>query len=122
MKKIGNYLLENNICDESSLESALKKQSQLKKRGTFKPLGSVLTDSLAISLQNLDKILFKMHVDILSMSALFRDISKESIEKTLSRAGYKVLPENSVIFKQDIKFFRKTVSFSSREKKPTLSL
>jgi DNA-binding NtrC family response regulator/NAD-dependent dihydropyrimidine dehydrogenase PreA subunit len=100
MKKIGNYLLENNICDESSLESALKKQSQLKKRGTFKPLGSVLTDSLAISLQNLDKILFKMHVDILSMSALFRDISKESIEKTLSRAGYKVLPENSVIFKQ----------------------
>lgn len=68
MKKIGDYLLENNICDESSLESALKKQSQLKKRGTFKPLGSVLTDSLAISLQDLDKILSKMHIDILSMS------------------------------------------------------
>jgi len=100
MKKIGNYLLENNICDQSSLESALKKQSQLKKRGTFKPLGSVLTDSLAISLQDLDKILSKMHIDILSMSALFRDISKESIEKTLSQAEYKVLPENSVIFKQ----------------------
>jgi transcriptional regulator with AAA-type ATPase domain/ferredoxin len=100
MKKIGDYLLENNICDESTLESALKEQSQLKKNGIFKPLGSVLTDSLAISLQDLDKILSKMHIDILSKSALFGDISKESIEKTVLQAEYKILPENSVIFTQ----------------------
>ena len=100
MKKIGQYLIENNICDESSLDSALKEQSELKKSGIFKPLGSVLTDSLSISLQDLDKMLSKMHIDILSMSALFRDISKESIEKTVSQAEYKVLPENSAIFTQ----------------------
>jgi transcriptional regulator with AAA-type ATPase domain/NAD-dependent dihydropyrimidine dehydrogenase PreA subunit len=100
MKKIGDYLLENNICDESSLESALKEQSELKEKGIFKPLGTVLKDSLTISLHDLDKILSKMHIDILSMSALFQDISKKSIEKTISQAEYKVLPENTAIFNQ----------------------
>jgi transcriptional regulator with AAA-type ATPase domain/ferredoxin len=101
MKKIGDYLLENNICNESSLEIALQEQAELKQNGIFKPLGSVLTDSQAISLQDLDTILSKMHIDILSMSALFSGISNESIERTVSQAEYKVLPKNSVIFSQE---------------------
>ncbi len=92
MKRLGEYLIENKICDESLLDSALEEQAELKSKGIFKPLGSVLTDSLAISLQELDKILSKMHIDILSMSALFRDISKKSIERIVSQAEYKVLP------------------------------
>ncbi|MEN8231775.1 MAG: sigma 54-interacting transcriptional regulator [Thermodesulfobacteriota bacterium] len=100
MKKIGDYLLENNICDESSLESALEEQLNLKEKGVSKPLGSILTDSASISLKDLDKALSKMHIDILSMSALFQNISKESIKKTLSQAEYKVLPGNSDIFNQ----------------------
>ena len=86
MKRLGEYLIENEICDESLLDSALEEQAELKSKGIFKPLGSVLTDSLAISLQDLDEILSKMHIDILSMSALFQDISKESIEKTVSKS------------------------------------
>jgi DNA-binding NtrC family response regulator/polyferredoxin len=100
MKKLGEYLIENKICNESLLDSALEEQAELKSKGIFKPLGSVLTDSLAISLQELDKILSKMHIDILSMSALFRDISKKSIERTVSKAEYKVLPESNPIFNQ----------------------
>jgi DNA-binding NtrC family response regulator/NAD-dependent dihydropyrimidine dehydrogenase PreA subunit len=100
MKKIGEYLIENNICDESSLNNALEEQTKLKERGVFKPLGSVLTDSLIISLQDLNKILSKMHIDILSMSGLFRGISKKSIKTTVSQAEYKVVPENNVIFSQ----------------------
>ena len=100
MKRLGEYLIENKICDESLLDSALEEQAELKSKGIFKPLGSVLTDSLAISLQELDKILSKMHIDILSMSALFRDISKKSIERTVSQAEYKVLPESNPIFNQ----------------------
>jgi DNA-binding NtrC family response regulator/ferredoxin len=100
MKRLGEYLIENEICDESLLDSALEEQAELKNKGIFKPLGSILTDSLTVSLQDLDKILSKMHIDILSMSALFRGISKESIEKTVSQAEYKVLPGDNVIFSQ----------------------
>ena len=100
MKKIGDYLLENDICDESSLSSALKEQLNLKEKGVSKPLGSILTESSSVSLKNLDKALAKMHIDILAQSALFRDISRESIENTVSQAEYKVVPENSIIFNQ----------------------
>ncbi|MCK5543717.1 MAG: sigma 54-interacting transcriptional regulator, partial [Desulfobulbaceae bacterium] len=100
MKKIGDYLLENDICDESSLSSALKEQLNLKEKGVSKPLGSILTESSSVSLKNLDKALAKMHIDILAQSALFQDISKESIESTVSQAEYKVVTENSVIFNQ----------------------
>jgi hypothetical protein len=100
MKKLGDYLVENDVCDKSSLDNALQEQAELKSRGIFKPLGPLLTDSLTISLEDLDRILSKMHIDILSMAALFRDISKESIEEIVLHADYKVLPENSAIFKQ----------------------
>jgi DNA-binding NtrC family response regulator/NAD-dependent dihydropyrimidine dehydrogenase PreA subunit len=101
MKKIGEYLIENKICDESSLSNALKEQSDLKEKGVTKPLGSILTESSSVSFKDLDKALSKMHIDILSKSTLFQDISKESIESTVSQAEYKVVPENSIIFTQD---------------------
>ena len=100
MKKLGEYLIENNLCDASLLDSALEEQAELKSKGISKSLGSVLMDSHAVSLHELDKTLSKMHIDILSMSALFRDISKKSIERTVAQAEYKVLSENSVIFSQ----------------------
>jgi DNA-binding NtrC family response regulator/polyferredoxin len=100
MKKLGEYLIENNVCDASLLDSALEEQAELKSKGISKSLGSVLMDSHAVSLHELDKTLSKMHIDILSLSALFRDISKKSIERTVAQAEYKVLSENSVIFSQ----------------------
>jgi len=99
MKKIGHYLIENNICDESLLDNALKDQSELRKNGIFKPLGLVLADSGSISQQDLQKILDRMHLDILSSSLLFKDISLESIKKTLSLAEHKVFPAKTVIFR-----------------------
>ena len=100
MKKIGHYLIENNICDESLLDSALNDQSELRKNGIFKPLGLVLADSGRISLQDLQKILDRMHLDILSSSLLFKDISLESIKKTVSLAEHKVFPGKTVIFRK----------------------
>jgi hypothetical protein len=101
MKKLGDYLVENDVCDKSSLDNALQEQAELKSRGIFKPLGPLLTDSLTISLEDLDRILSKMHIDILSMSALSQ----------LKKSCYMRI----------IKYSRKTVPYSSREKKPTLS-
>ena len=98
MKRLGEYLIENNICDEPSLEVALIEQSELRSRGVFKPLGSILREAGNISLQDLDKELDRMHLDILSTSSLFKDISIESIKKTLSLVEHKVFPEKTVVF------------------------
>jgi len=98
MKKIGNYLIENKICDESSLNSALEEQQKLKEKNVFKPLGSILTESAGITAEDLNKALSRMYFDIVSASALFKDISNDSITETLSLAGHKVLPADTVIF------------------------
>ena len=100
MKKIGEYLIENNICDESLMESALHEQEELKSKGIFKLLGSVLTDSHAVSSQDIDNVISLMHLNILSSSALFRSISRESLKKALTRAQLEIFQEDSVIFKQ----------------------
>ena len=99
-KKLGEYLIENNICDESLLNQALQKQAELKSKGVFKPLGIVLTDSHTVSQEDLDKVISLMHLNILSSSALFETTSREVLQKTLSRAQFKILPEDSLVFKQ----------------------
>jgi len=98
MKKIGYYLIENKICDESSLNSALEEQLKLKEKSVFKPLGSILTDSAGIAAKDLNKALSQMHFDIVSAATLFKDISSDSITETLSLAEHRVLPEDSIIF------------------------
>jgi len=100
MKKLGEYLIENNICDESLLDSALQEQEELKSRGIIKPLGSVLKDSHAVSQRDLDKVISYMHLNVLSSSILFQSISREALKKALSKAQFDILPENNVIFKQ----------------------
>ena len=100
MKKIGDYLLENNICDESALACALKELSQLKNKGIFKPLGLLLTESGSVSCKDLDKALSQMRFDIVSTSTLLKDISEVAIKEAISLGEHKVLPENSVIFNE----------------------
>ncbi|MDX1776021.1 MAG: sigma 54-interacting transcriptional regulator, partial [Desulfobulbales bacterium] len=100
MNKIGEYLIENNICDESLLDSALQEQAELKRKGIFKPLTAVLLDSQAVSQKDLDKAISHMHLNILSSSALFESISREALKKALSRAQSRDVPEHGVIFNQ----------------------
>ena len=101
MKRLGEYLVENNICDETSLESALKEQAELQSRGISKSLGSLLTDSHAVSPKDLDNVISIMHLNILSSSALFQSTSRDVLKKTLSRANVEKHAAESVIFKQD---------------------
>ena len=100
MKKIGDYLIENKICDESLLDSALQEQAELKSKGIFKPLTAVLLDSNAVSPKDLDKAISIMHLNILSSSALFQSISREALKKTLSKGQSTDFPEESIIFNQ----------------------
>ena len=98
MKKIGSYLIESKICDESSLNCALEEQLKLKENSLFKPLGSILTESGSIAVKDLDQALLQMHFDRVSSSPLFKDISSKAIKKTLSLAEHRVLPEDSIIY------------------------
>jgi transcriptional regulator with AAA-type ATPase domain/ferredoxin len=100
MKKLGEYLIENNLCDEASLDSALQEQAELKSKGIFKPLGTLLTDLHAVSPKDIDNVISRMHLNILSSSVIFQNTSREALQKTLSRAKLKTLPEDSVIFSQ----------------------
>ena len=100
MKKIGEYLVENDLCDESLLEEALRKQAELREEGVVKLLGTVLTESQAISQDALDKVIVRMLLNILSSTHLFQSISDEVLKETLAKAHFRVLPEDTVIFNQ----------------------
>jgi DNA-binding NtrC family response regulator len=100
MKKIGRYLIENKICDESSLKSALEKQLKLKQDSVFKPLGSILAESGSIDKNDLDHVLSKMHLDRMSASTLFKEISCNSIKEAFSLAEQKFLQENQVVYNE----------------------
>jgi transcriptional regulator with AAA-type ATPase domain/NAD-dependent dihydropyrimidine dehydrogenase PreA subunit len=100
MKKLGEYLIENNICDEALLDNALQEQAELKNKGIFKPLGSVLMDSHHVPQDDIEKAISLMHLNILSSSVFFQSISRETLLKTLSGAQFRIMPEDSVIFSQ----------------------
>jgi len=97
-KRIGDYLLEKNICDSETINKALEQQNILKDNGVFKPLGSIIIEDVGLAMKDLDHILASMHVDILSSTPLLEDIPRASLEKTVSIVEQKVFPENEVIF------------------------
>ena len=97
MKKIGKYLIDNNICDEASLDNALDEQQKLRQESVFKPLGSILRESDSISKQDLNQILSQILFDTVSSSAVFKDISEEAVQETISLAEHKVFAEDSII-------------------------
>jgi transcriptional regulator with AAA-type ATPase domain/NAD-dependent dihydropyrimidine dehydrogenase PreA subunit len=101
MKQIGRYLIENNLCDEASLSSALEEQRKLKQKSRYKPLGSILIESDCIAQEDLNRAIGQMHFDIMTGAPLFKDISSQAIQEILSLAEPRVLPEDSVIFNKE---------------------
>jgi len=99
-KKLGDYLIEENICDTAAIDDALKKQAKLMSEGVFKPLGKILLDDIGIAFTDVDKCLRKMHFDVLSKTSLFRNFSASSLESTVSIAEQQVFPKDVVIFNQ----------------------
>ena len=99
MKKIGKYLLEKKLCDESSLKYALKRQEKLRQKGISKPIGLILTESMDVNIHDFNKALFNLFYDILSSSTFFKEVSKQSLEQTISLAKQITLPGNKHIFK-----------------------
>jgi transcriptional regulator with AAA-type ATPase domain/polyferredoxin len=100
MKKIGTYLLEKKICDESSLKCAIEKQLKLREKGVFKPVGSILIESMGVDTHDINLALSQMYYDIVSVSTLFKELSPKAIKQTISLAEHEILPEESLIFRE----------------------
>jgi DNA-binding NtrC family response regulator/ferredoxin len=100
MKKIGKYLIEDRICDESSLNHALKQQAELREKGVYKPVGMILTESIGVDSHGQSQALSRLHYDLVSASPLFKMLSPESIKQTVSLAEHQILPENSLLFRE----------------------
>jgi transcriptional regulator with AAA-type ATPase domain/polyferredoxin len=99
-KRIGEYLIEEQVCDEPTINQALAMQASLKAEGIFKPLGEVLHDTIGLAFKDVDRCLRKMHLDVLASTELFRDFSHNSLANTVSIAEQQVLGEGVTIFKQ----------------------
>jgi transcriptional regulator with AAA-type ATPase domain len=99
-KRIGEYLLEEQICNEQEIALALNKQATLREEGIFKPLGLVLINDIGVAIKDVDRCLQRMHIDVLSSASIFKDLSKDSIVKTVAIAEQQVLPEDTIIFNQ----------------------
>lgn len=99
-KRIGDYLLEEKICDQDTIKKALEQQSHLKNKGVFKPLGSIIIEDIGVAITDFDRILARMHVDVLSSASTFHDIPHQSLVKTISMAEQLVLPQGEIIFTQ----------------------
>lgn len=97
-KKIGDYLLEEKICDTETIQKALEQQSVLRDKGVFKPLAAIIIEEACLTPWYLDRVLARMHVDILSSTSIFGSIPQESLQKTVSIVELRVLPEDVVIF------------------------
>jgi len=100
MKKIGKYLIEDRICDESSLNQALEQQAELREKGIYKPVGLILTESMGVDSHGQNQALFRLHYDLVSASPFFEMLSPESIKQTVSLAEHQILPENCLLFRE----------------------
>jgi len=100
VRKIGEYLVEENICKQDEVQAALEEQAVLRKEGVFKPLGTVLIDSIGVTVKDLDRCLKKMHIDILAQTSFFDGLSQDILEKTVAIAEQQILPENKVVFEK----------------------
>ena len=100
VKKIGEYLVEENLCQQDDVQVALEEQALLRKEGVLKPLGTVLIDSIGVTVKDLDRCLKKMHIDILAQTRFFDGLSQDILEKTIAIAEQQILPENKIIFEK----------------------
>ena len=86
-KKIGTYLVEDQICDERTISGAIKLQSRLSKDGVYKPLGEIMIEGQDISQENLQRCLGHQRLDILSAASLFKDLPQDGVGILLYMPG-----------------------------------
>jgi len=99
-KKIGEYLVEDHVCNKQAISNALDTQLELKAAGTYKPLGRILIDDSGNSVAAVEQCLQKMHLEVLAKTPIFKDLSPGSPNNIVSIAEQQVFPEGAVLVSQ----------------------
>lgn len=99
IKRLGDYLIEQKLCETAVVEEAVRYQKELAKDGIYKPIGELLTESGACSFQNLKTCIRKQAVDMLSMTELYKQLPMETIEWIADLADYKLFTKGQIVFR-----------------------
>jgi len=96
-KKIGDYLIERQICDAQMIHTAIRQQITLKNEGIYKPIGQIIIESGGMNPRDLELILRCQVEDMLRSVELFKSLSPELISKIAGVAECMVFPKGKII-------------------------
>ena len=99
-KKIGGYLIEHKVCDETTLIAALELQSSLSKEGVYQPIGKIILENNELDPEVLESCLKQQRIDILSHNSMFKDLPSTPLRKIAEVAENYVIPQNTIVVKE----------------------
>ncbi|MEN8212341.1 MAG: sigma 54-interacting transcriptional regulator, partial [Thermodesulfobacteriota bacterium] len=96
-KKIGDYLIEQELCDAKILSAAMEQQSLLRDKGVYKPIGQIIIEKGNLKPEDLKLSLQSQVADMLGSIELFKSLSPELISKIASIAQCEAFPKGEII-------------------------
>lgn len=97
IKKIGAYLIEEQICSKKMIDAALERQLSLKREGVYRPVGRILVENGDLDKDTLDLILRKQGEDTLHSVELFKSLPPALLKKIAGMAEFRAYPKGEVI-------------------------
>jgi CRP-like cAMP-binding protein len=99
-KKIGDYLIEQKLCDAQILSAAMEQQILLRDEGVYKPIGQIIIEKGNLKPEDLKSSLQSQMADMLGSIELFKSLSPELISKIASIAQCVAFPKGEIIIHQ----------------------
>ncbi len=96
-KKIGDYLIEQKICDAQMLSAAMEQQTLLRDKGVYKPIGQIIIEKGNLTPEDLKSSLQNQVEDMLGSIELFKSLSPQLISKIASIAKCVAFPKGEII-------------------------
>ena len=97
VKKIGDYLVESQTCDEQMIDAARERQISLETEGIYKPIGQIIIESENLNPEVLESILRRQGEDMLCSVDLFKSLPPELIAKIAEVAECRAFPKGEII-------------------------
>lgn len=100
--QLGSYLLAVGACKEKDILRGLRRQEEILARNRYLPLGQILLEQQAISLDQLQTALKHQTVDfLLAVSPYFEDMDRELVSELYAGSEHIPLAQGKIVFGQD---------------------
>ena len=99
-KQVGRYLVENQSCQDSQVEQALKAQAAERQGGTYRPLGEILLNLGHIAPQTLQDALLMQRLEALAAAPVFKSLPPTLLDQIARVAEQRAYPEKAMIVEQ----------------------